>query len=104
VLGHDHVSADIEPVPTAHALQFNFDQIPGLRRGQQRLAMVITEGNEMQAARLLKTFQSPRHAAKITSTDVSVCDVGQKIPTLSCPFDCAQGRLPAGKTRVGHPQ
>lgn len=47
VLGRDHVSCDLESVLAARLLQGDFKQSRGVWRGQQRPALVATDGDEM---------------------------------------------------------
>ena len=62
MLRHDHVTRHVNSIPLPHALQGLLEDAARFRRGQKWSALVAAEGDEMETARLLKTFESPRHA------------------------------------------
>jgi hypothetical protein len=83
VLGHDHVSAHVEPVPLPNPLQRPFEDPTRLRRSQQGSAMVATEGDEVQKARLLKPLQSPGHDCRMSTSPTRSGDRRTPPPCLS---------------------
>jgi hypothetical protein len=63
VFGHDHIARDKESVPLANAFERLFEDIAGVRIGQQRLAVMTAESYEVQTFGLLNALESPWHAA-----------------------------------------
>jgi hypothetical protein len=62
VFGHDNVSGDEESVPLTHSFQSLLEHVGGMRTSQQRVAMMTTEGYEVETANLLEALESPGHS------------------------------------------
>ena len=71
VLWHDHVAGNVEIVEDATQFQRDFKLMHRARAAQQRLAVIATEGNEVQVASFLMALQSARHAMRIVGLDSS---------------------------------
>ena len=61
MLGHDHISGDVESVPLAHVFQGVLEDVTGAGSAQMSLAAATAESDEVQTARLLKALETPRH-------------------------------------------
>ena len=68
VLGHDHIATNEKLVLLANALQRLLEDAPASRCTQLRLPAIATEGDEVQIAGLLESFESPRHAWECSKT------------------------------------
>jgi len=87
VLRHYH-KADDEPVAISHLLQNLQQKIAAIGSAQPRLTIKATPGNEVQSPSLMEALQAPRHAARIKSRKLSVCDSGSSnaaFPSLENP-------------------
>jgi hypothetical protein len=60
VLRHDDIAGYVESIPLSYSLQSLLESATCFWRGQQWGSAVATEGDEVKAASLLKTLQSPR--------------------------------------------
>ena len=67
VLGHDDVAGDVEAVPSANLFESEFEDVPGVRSGQQRGAVIATTGDEVEAVRLLESLECPGNGGRIGS-------------------------------------
>ena len=56
VFGHDDVAEKVELVFFAHGLEGVLEDESGVRRSQVWVAVVTTEGDEVEVARLLSSF------------------------------------------------
>src|SRR5271157_3211799 len=65
VLGHDHVTDEIEVVSPSALFQRDFKQMHRTWTCQQRLTLVATEGDEVKLACFLIALQSVRHTMRI---------------------------------------
>jgi hypothetical protein len=74
VLGHDHISGDEESIPWPDALQRLLEYCARLWVGQQRVAMMTTEGDEVQAPGLLEIMKSPGHEPIVVGVNRAGCD------------------------------
>jgi len=74
MLRHDDKSDHTEPIPIPHLLQNLKQKIAVLGCAQQRLAIAATPGDEVQCSSLMEALQAPRHAFKVESRDLLVCD------------------------------
>jgi len=63
VFGHDHIAGDEESVPLANSLERLFEDIAGVRSGQESITMMTAEGYEVETFSLLDALESPWHAA-----------------------------------------
>ena len=61
MLGHDHVSRNVKPVPLARPLQRLLKDVAGSRYPQARRALVTAKGEIVQTPRFLKSFEPPGH-------------------------------------------
>ncbi len=61
VFGHDHISRDVDSVPLAYIFQSLFKDVARAGSAQASFAVAATESDEVQAARLLKSLETPRH-------------------------------------------
>jgi len=70
MLGHNDISVNAESETAPHTLQREFeDSLGGVSR-EQRSPMVTGECYEVAVPRFLKSFQCPRHEARLRSTKV----------------------------------
>src|SRR5271157_6417479 len=73
VLGHDHVTDEIEVVAPSALFQRDFKQVHRARTGQQWVTLIATEGDEVKLACFLIALQSARHRSRIVEMrDLSV--------------------------------
>ena len=70
MLGHDYVSGQPEAVPAAHGFENLHKYVARVRVGQERFAVIATEGYKMELAGLLIALQSPGHEARLGSSAV----------------------------------
>ena len=68
VLGHDHIAANEQLVLLADALERLLEDATASRIAELRLPAITTEGDEVQIAGLLESFESPRHARECNKT------------------------------------
>jgi hypothetical protein len=54
VLGHDHITVNVKPLPLPHRFQNLLEQIESCRSAQQWSATIATEGDEMEVSCFLK--------------------------------------------------
>src|SRR5580692_4485923 len=74
MLGHHHVSDDVESVPLSHSFQGADECISRLLCGQQRSAMIAGEGDEMELPGLLISLQAPGHEPRLWLRPPDGCD------------------------------
>src|SRR6266576_4153911 len=74
MLRHDDKSDHTEPIPIPHLLQNLKQKIAVLGCTKQRLAIAATPCDEAQCSGLMEALQAPRHAFKVESRDLLVCD------------------------------
>ena len=65
ILGHDHITDNIESIPSSHSFEGNDKLVASPFGSEQNMAMIAAERNEMQFASLLITLQSPGHEARL---------------------------------------
>ena len=68
MLGHDDITSYVESIPKPDLFKSTFECSANSRRDQQRLAVVATKGEEVQAACLLEALESPRHRNRLGPT------------------------------------
>jgi len=75
VLGHDYVAGDEESVPAADPFEGLFENISGLRDGEQGVPVMAAKGYEVETACLLEPLESPGHAAIVVEVTELLCDL-----------------------------
>src|SRR5437879_5699935 len=93
MLRHDDKSDHIEPIPIPHLLQNLKQKIAVLGCTKQRLAIAATPCHEVHCSGLMEALQAPRHAFKVQSRDLLVCDPKSEKPS----------RFPRGKSSAEAP-
>ena len=61
MLGHDHITDELEVVPRADLVQNFHKLVTSPRRAEQRTTTIATEGNEMKIAAPIETLQTVAH-------------------------------------------
>src|SRR5580692_12888410 len=103
VIGHDHESSHVEPIPAANSFQHDNKCVARLRLGEQRAAAITTERNEMNISSLLVSLQSPGHGARLRPCASFRCDGRTRLATLKY-GGCYKPRpLAKNARRAGHP-
>jgi len=95
VLRHYHRADDDEPVAISHLLQNLQQKIAAIGSAQPRLTIKATPGNEVQSPSLMEALQAPRHAARVKSRKLFVCDSGSSnaaFPSLGDPTSGKTGQ------------
>jgi len=108
VLGHDHISCDVESVPLACIFQSLFEDVPGAGSIQASLAVAATESDEVKTARFLKAFETPGHTgSSYAGLEDTGSGRGNNIVKCSGNRKRIGGQNPhpvaKNATRVGHP-
>jgi hypothetical protein len=65
VFRQDHITENMEDVPSAYLLQSSLKEIADWRGVQIRKPVVATEGEEMKVSSVLKSFKSIGHGEDI---------------------------------------
>jgi hypothetical protein len=65
VFGHDYVSRDEEVIPGAGALENFKERVAGFGRAEEWVAVLTAEGDEVEAAGLLETVETPGHGLRV---------------------------------------
>src|ERR1700726_201898 len=75
MLGHDHVSRNVEPIPLPRPLQSLLEDVTRSRCAQTRSALIAAKRQRVQTARFLKSLETPRHRLNRKPTSgTPICD------------------------------
>ena len=61
MFGHDHVTADVTPIPTAHPFEFTLERFSHSGTIEQRHPAITAKRDEVQAVLMLVTFGLRSH-------------------------------------------
>jgi hypothetical protein len=75
MLGHDHISNHHQSISTANALQNVQEEIGAGLVAEEWLALVATEGEEMEIVAAVKAVKILGHSKRLESNGCFVCDM-----------------------------